>query len=160
GGVATAPDVRVKRVPIDSAEFPKRRPESGRLALARQQYHGPPSRAKSVSDVSERAFVRPHWSPDASAVYHEQPELETKCPISHKDTRPRQLFLETDFRQRFQNQGPRRACLPNSIAFPVLPRQHLAILKARLVGQLQRTEKDHQGPSQPHHEKLQARSLA
>jgi len=63
GGPAPAPDVRVKRVPVDSAELPERRLESRCLALGRKQHHGPPSCAKSVGEVSERAFVRIQGSP-------------------------------------------------------------------------------------------------
>ena len=59
GGPVPAPDVRVKRVPVDSAQLPERRC----LALGRKQHHGPPSCAKSVGDVSERAFVRLQGSP-------------------------------------------------------------------------------------------------
>src|SRR6516165_425589 len=127
GGVATAPDVNIKRVPVDSAELPKGRPESGRLTLARQQYHGPPSRTKSVSDVPERAFDRFHWSPDAGGSFIASNPNPKPNPISPKTQELCQLFLENDFGQPFQNAGPRQAAVSRKrVTFGVQPSSRYA----------------------------------
>jgi hypothetical protein len=63
----TATDIRVKRIPVDSAELTKRRLETGRLALAREQHRAPPSRTKSVWILPERSLVRLQASTSRSA---------------------------------------------------------------------------------------------
>ena len=57
-GVTPAPDICVEGIPVDSVKFTERRPETGGLALGREQHHAPPSRTKSVRILPERSLVR------------------------------------------------------------------------------------------------------
>src|SRR5208282_2576237 len=56
--VTPAADICVQGIPVDSVEFTERRPETGRLALGREQHQAPPSRTKSVWVLPERSLVR------------------------------------------------------------------------------------------------------
>ena len=87
--MTAAPNIRVKRIPVDSAELTERRLETGRLALAREQHCAPPSRTKSVWVLPERSLVRLQASTPSSVGYHVQPKFETNLP---RKTRTEESF--------------------------------------------------------------------
>src|SRR5947209_1325106 len=96
GGVTPAPDVRVKRVPVDSAELSERRLEPGRPALGREQHHVPPSRTESVGVLPRRGLVRLHGSPPTiTRGYHVQAKIEAKPFAQKRELKGRRLALRS-----------------------------------------------------------------
>src|SRR6202049_659453 len=87
--MTAAPNIRVKRIPVDSVELTERRLETGRLALAREQHC-------ALRVVRNRFGSSPSevWSgfkrqPQAALRYHVQPKFETNLP---RKTRTEESF--------------------------------------------------------------------
>src|SRR5580658_8357587 len=81
--VIPAPDICVQGIPVDSVEFTERCPETGCLALSREQHHAPPSRTKSVWVLPERSLVRIQASTPSNLMLSgsTQIENETFCAV-------------------------------------------------------------------------------